>query len=143
MKRFSLLMIVISSLALSLSALSVELDCPRVIREKPTVLSDIASWLIVSEPGMRPVAEASIYLGAPHESAVQVPDASTIGNGIELISWNLVRTASDEFWLGCSYTGTSAKLFRKIAIEASECSVRYDLLPSGRRQRLRDVSCRR
>lgn len=96
---------------------------------------------MVTSSGPRPVEHAGIYLGSPDEQAALVPDAQRKSRTEEIITWQIKRAESDDFWLGCSYTGTTAMLFRKLDSAVRGCTASYDLLPTGKRQRLRNIAC--
>lgn len=85
---------------------------------------------------------AGVYLGNPPEYGALVPDATHRSTLRETVTWRLVRAPEDVFWIGCAYTGTTAMLFKKLDSGVTRCTVTYDLLPSGRRQRLRVLECR-
>lgn len=145
MKLKSLLCIaaVTSSLLIATrSTLAAEIHCPETITELPTVSNKNKEWTVITSSGERQLESIGIYLGTPAEYGAQVPDSTrTIGKK-EDITWKITRSTADTFWLGCSYVGTTAMLFQKLAATVKECVATYDLLPSGKRQRLRTVECR-
>jgi hypothetical protein len=84
----------------------------------------------------------AFYFKHPKDSGTLVPDKTDKQKGEERVTWNFVHGTGDEFWLGCLYTGTTVVLAQKLKPDVSQCVVRYDLLPSGSRLRIKAVSCR-
>lgn len=115
-------------------------NCPSYIIEKP-VVSDQGSWLVVAESGKRTLQHVGIYLREPVLAAAQVPTSSETTTVSEIVQWKIQRFAGEEVWIGCSYVGTTAMLFRKIPNGVSRCETQYDLLPSGKRLRVHSISC--
>jgi len=134
---------IISSLLLCAgAAVGAEIECPASITETPSVISGNAAWLISAKTGERPLEHAGIYLGSPAEAGAQVPDSTRTTRFREKVTWKLVRAPQDEFWVGCSYTGTSAILLKRLESGVTQCIATYTLLPSGRRQQLETMDCR-
>lgn len=127
---------------LPISGYAAEIKCPDSITETPHVSSVAKSWKVVSIPGVRSLEQAGIYFGNPVELGAQVPDSTKEVKAKETSTWRLIRSKGDEFWIGCSYTGTTAMYFQKVSGNITECAVSYDLLPTGRRQRLSAIDCR-
>jgi hypothetical protein len=124
------------------SSVATEISCPNSIRETPSVSAADKHWIVVASSGERQLDQAEIYLGKPSEYGAQVPDSTTKKQGREIVSWHLVRSPTDTFWLGCSYVGTTAMLFQRLDSTVTFCAVSYELLPSGKRLRLSHVDCR-
>jgi hypothetical protein len=124
------------------AAPAIEISCPRSILEAPSVSADLPDWQIVASVGERPLEQAGVYLGDPSERGAQVPDATRKKKAYETVTWQLVHSKDDAFWIGCSYGGTTAMLFRKLDPTLKQCQATYDLLPSGRRLHLKAISCR-
>ena len=104
-------------------------------------LAEDRQWLVVARQGERALEGVGIFLGTPAEFGAQVPDASKVERNRELVTWRIVRATGDRFWVGCVYSGTTAMLFQKLAADESLCVATYDLLPSGKRQRLSSMQC--
>lgn len=119
-----------------------EIRCPHLISEAPSVQTAEPGWTIVATEGKRPLERAGVYLGPPPEYGALVPDATHRSSRKETVTWHLVRTPEDVFSIGCAYTGTTAMVFKKLDSSVTTCTVTYDLLPSGSRQRLRLLECR-
>lgn len=139
----SLFVLSITTLALTLScaAPAVEIHCPASMTETPTVSSAEKQWVVVAPSGERYLERVGIYLGNPSEDGAQVPDSTKTDKRKETVTWRLTRSETDTFWVGCSYVGTTAMLFQKVDAKATTCVAAYDLLPSGRRQRLSAMVC--
>lgn len=116
------------------SAVAAEIQCPRTITETPAVSTPNDQWTVVALSGERPLEGVGVYLGDPPEHGAQVPDSTKTKTRI--VKWRLVRAEKDTFWVGCTYVGTTAMLFQKVDAKASACAATYDLMPSGRPQRL-------
>jgi hypothetical protein len=134
------------ALALALAAAApghaAETACPAAIVETPSVALTDDAWQLAAAPGERPLEHAGIYLGALAQLGAQVPDSTRKKQLTETVTWRLRRADADQFWIGCSYVGTTALLARPIAPGATECVVSYELLRTGRRQRLTGIACR-
>lgn len=118
-----------------------EIKCPSSITETPTVSSNDKRWTVVTNSGERPLEHVGIYLGTLSEYGAQVPDATKKSKRKEMETWNIKRSPTDTFWVGCSYVGTTAVLFQELDSSVKVCVATYDLLPSGRRQRLSALDC--
>lgn len=125
----------------ALAAVAAEIHCPASVTETPTVSTEEKQWIVVAIPGERNLERVGIYLGNPSEYGAQVPDSTKTVKKKETVTWRLTRSETDTFWVGCSYVGTTAMLFQKVDAKATTCVASYDLLPSGRRQRLSAMVC--
>jgi hypothetical protein len=145
MRSTSLLAITAMTLNLPFTAqtaIAAEIHCPSSIKETPSVSKKDEQWVVVASSGERLLERVGIYLGTPSEHGAQVPDSENATKKTESVTWRLRRAASDAFWVGCSYVGTTAMLFKKVDTNVTTCVASYDLLPSGRRQRLSTMDCR-
>lgn len=136
----------ISVMAISLSftthtAVATEIHCPASVMETPGVSTEEKEWTVIANSGERHLEHVGIYLGAPSEYSAQVPDSTKTVKKKQIVKWRLTRSQTDTFWVGCSYVGTTAMLFQKVDAKATTCVASYDLLPSGRRQRLSAMVC--
>lgn len=118
-----------------------EIKCPSFIFEQPTISDSPKEWTVVAKVGERPLEQVGIYLGSLVEAGAQVPDSSQKVKLKEIVTWNIQRSPEDTFWVGCSFVGTSAMMFQKIETKIKSCTATYELLPTGRRQRLLSMSC--
>lgn len=123
-------------------AVAIEISCPGSISETPSVSEANKRWIVVASSGERQLDQAGIYLGDPSQYGAQVPDSTTKTKGTETVSWHLVRSPTDTFWVGCSYVGTTAMLFQRLDAAVTFCAASYELLPSGKRLRLSHLDCR-
>ena len=101
-------------LTLPFAAVAAEIHCPASITETPTVSTEEKQWLVVATSGVRQLEHVGIYLGNPSEYGAQVPDATKTADKKETVTWRFLRSATDTFWIGCSYLGTTAMLFQKV-----------------------------
>lgn len=118
-----------------------QIHCPDSITETPTVSMDDRQWVIITKTGERPLEHVGIYLGTVSEHGAQIPDSTKRAKLRETVTWNIRRSSTDSFWIGCSYVGTTAVLFQQLDPGIKRCIATYDLLPSGRRQRLTTLDC--
>lgn len=128
-------------LALALPASAAPLRCPPAITETPSVAPPGSHWTVVATAGQRPLEHAGIYLRTGSDYGAQVPDSTRRKKRDEFISWKLPAPGRESYWLGCSYAGTTARLFVQVKPEARVCTVTYSLLPTGKRQRVKGIDC--
>lgn len=124
------------------AAFAAEIHCPTLITETPTVSKEDKQWIVVASSGERQLERVDIYLGTLSEYGAQVPDSTKTVKKKEIVTWPISRSETDTFWVGCSYVGTTATLFQKVDANVTACVASYDLLPSGKRQRLSAMDCR-
>lgn len=129
-------------LSISPPAVGGKITCPESIAETPAVTVDDKQWTAVTKSGDRPLEGVGVYLGTLSEHGAQVPDSTKKAKRKEIVTWKIKRAPADAFWVGCSYVGTTAMLFQALAPSVTVCVAEYDLLPSGKRQRLSSVNCR-
>jgi hypothetical protein len=145
MRSIPLLSILLLALCLPFvahPAVAANIVCPSSIVEAPGVSTEVKDWSVVAASGERQLEHVGIYLGSISEHGAQVPDSVKSVKAKETVTWRLTRKESDTFWIGCSYVGTTAMLFQKVDAAVATCVASYDLLPSGKRQRLSAMSCR-
>ncbi len=118
-----------------------EIKCPSSITEYPTVSINDNRWTVSALSGERPLEQVGIYLGSLSEYGAQVPDTTNKSKHKETTTWDIRRSPTDAFWIGCSYVGTTAMLLQKIDSNIKTCTATYDLLSSGKRQRLNTFDC--
>jgi hypothetical protein len=121
---------------------ALDVQCPAALDEAPAVSSTAAGWEIVSEAGKRPLDQVGLYLFHPRQKSSLVPDGTRRLKSDEVVTWRLTRGPKEEFWVACSYVGTTAMLARKLEPPISECAATYELLRSGQRLRLKNVTCK-
>lgn len=116
--------------------------CPETIIESSRVDGPTGDWLVDASQGVRTLDSVGVYLGDPALRGAQVPDHTRRSKTEETVTWQLARAIGDDFWVGCAYIGTSAMLFKKIAVSDTRCVVKYTLLPTGRRLKLKSFACK-
>jgi hypothetical protein len=127
--------------SISSPSIASEIKCPSSITETPTVSITDKRWTVVANSGERPLEHVGIYLGTLSENGAQVPASTKKAKRKETVTWNIKRSLTDTFWVGCSYVGTTAVLFQELDSSVTLCAATYDLLSSGRRQRLSTLDC--
>jgi len=132
---------VLCLLSISSPSVAGEIKCPSSITETPTVSISDKRWTVVANSGERPLETARIYLGTLSEYGAQVPDSTKRTKRRETVTWNIQRSPTDTFWVGCSYAETTAVLFQELDSSVKVCVATYDLLSSGRGQRLSTLDC--
>jgi hypothetical protein len=118
------------------------IECPQSITEQPMVSMANSAWSVVAHSGERQVEQAGVYIGIGKEYGAQVPDSTKISNREEQVTWRMPAPGAEKYWLGCSYSGTSAMLVIELKPEIQSCLATYMLLPTGKRQRLKRIDCR-
>ena len=118
------------------------IHCPQSIVEKPSVAQVPAVCILVADSGLRPLEQAGVYVVISGEYSAQVPDSTKSARREERVNWRLPASPADTYWIGCAYSGTTAKLMIRLAPDVESCDVSYALLPTGKRQRLDRISCR-
>lgn len=126
----------------SLAASGATIECPRTIVEKPTVASANPAWSVIASSGERQVEHAGVYLGIGTEYGAQIPDSTWTTGREEHVSWKMPSATAETYWIGCSYSGTTAVLIVKLKPDIASCVATYALLPTGKRQRLKKIDCR-
>lgn len=117
------------------------LTCPATLLERPELQREEKPWQLISHAAERPLEQVGILLGPADEAGALVPSSSRKSRAVEKVVWEIVRSAGDQLWIGCSYTGTTAKALLALPATASRCTVSYALLPSGKRSRIEAVAC--
>jgi hypothetical protein len=125
---------------LHVGAFAAEVNCPASLRETPGVVDPGPGWTVLARAADRPLESVMVYWGPGTEPAAQVPDETQKKKLIESVRWDLPRQ-QEPYWIACAYVGTSALVLQKLGADLSRCVVTYDLLPSGRRLRVKAVSC--
>jgi hypothetical protein len=144
MREPLLLLFLLCSAASASDSIVTEIKCPDSIRERPVVETQADGWDVVAgEPGMRPLDKVGVYLSHPSQNDALVPDSTKRTKTEERVTWQLVRGQSDEFWVGCTYQGTTAVMAKRLGQDVGQCVASYQLLPSGSRLRLIGMSCKR
>ncbi len=120
---------------------ALEIHCPTNLSETPTAVNPDPVWTIAASTGERPLDSVGVYWGSVDQRGAQVPDDTQKKKSSETLTWRLPKAEGGHYWIGCSYTSTTAMLYQKIAPTYSQCVATYMLLPSGRRLRLAAMQC--
>ena len=123
------------------TAAALEIRCPANLMETPGVVSPDPLWTIAATTGERPLDSVGVYWGSTDQRGAQVPDDTQKIKSLETVTWQLPKADGGHYWVGCSYTNTTAMLYQKIVPTYSRCTATYTLLPSGRRLRLAAMLC--
>jgi hypothetical protein len=129
------------SILLTGSLFAADLACPVALSVRQTATSVPSGWEATSSSEPAHLDGVTFYLKHPKDGGALVPDKTVKQKGEERVTWSFVSQPGDEFWLGCRYTGTTVILVQKLKKDVSQCVVRYDLLPSGSRLRVKAIGC--
>ncbi|MDR0777376.1 MAG: hypothetical protein LBE81_12175 [Azonexus sp.] len=125
-------------------ALSAVIDCPESIVETPSVSINDKIWTVVAKTGERPLEQVGIYQSRTDTADVygaQVPDSTKTTKRQEVSTWNLVRSPTDTFWVGCSYVGTTAIVLKRLDPDTKKCVATYEPNPPSRWKKLSVFRC--
>lgn len=136
-----ILVVLVGLSFLSFAASGATIQCPRTIVEKPAVASANPAWSVIANSGERQVEQAGVYLGIGTEYGAQIPDSTRTTEREEYVSWKMPSPAAETYWIGCSYSGTTAMLIVKLKPTIASCVATYALLPTGKRERLKNIDC--
>ena len=130
-----------SLLSLVTGCAAANLSCPEAITETPTLQNAPKPWAPLVEQGSRHLDQVAVYFGHPNQHGAQVPDRSLKNKTEETVIWAVSASGGEQYWVGCSYVGTTALLVTPVASSARECRARYTLLPTGKRLKLQAFTC--
>jgi hypothetical protein len=133
-------------IALNLSivrfVLGSDLVCPTTVTVKPSVQSIGPEWKSIESSSTLSLERVAFFLKDPSGAGALVPNSTKKLKGEEREVWTFVRATGDVFWLSCVYHDTTAMLARRLDPTISQCEVLYDLLPTGRRLRVKAITCK-
>jgi hypothetical protein len=113
-------------------SVSEELNCPSSLQETPAATTDDPRWVLVTPAGRRSLDRVNLYVGNPPELSKMVPPSTRkIVGGTETFTWELLRSSTPTYWVGCTYVNTTAVLFRRVDTSASRCVAMFDVSRSG------------
>ena len=119
-----------------------DLKCPESASVKQRLEAGPSGWEVVGGSDEVKLDRVGFYLRHPREAGSLVPDATQKVQGEERVIWNFQRNPGDQFWIGCIYRDTTIMLAQKLDPKISRCEVRYELLTSGSRLRVKGVACK-
>jgi hypothetical protein len=119
-----------------------DLVCPESFYVQQTATTVPSGWEAASSSQAVHLDRVAFFLNNPKSGNTLVPDKTNKRANEERVSWTFARGPGDNFWLGCLYTGTTVILTHKLKADVSLCVVRYELLPSGSRLRVKAISCK-
>jgi len=123
------------------SSWAAELKCPTSVAVRQELQTTPAGWEAVGGSSDVQLDRVAFYLKDPSLGGSLVPDATQRSKGEEREIWKFKANPGDEFWMGCVYLDTTVILARKLDTTVSKCEVRYELLPSGSRLRVKQILC--
>jgi hypothetical protein len=126
---------------LSSSSAAADLKCPASVAVKQELPAPPAGWEAVGGSSDVQLDRVAFYLKHPRLGGSLVPDGNQKSKGEERETWKFVAAPGDEYWMGCIYQDTTVILARKLDPGVSKCEVRYELLKSGSRLGVKQISC--
>ena len=129
-------------LAFATGCPAVDLSCPEAITETPTVHEAPKPWVFQGDQGLRPLDQVAVYFGHPNQRGAQIPNKHLKSKSEEIVVWQISATNGEQYWVGCSYLGTTAALISPIESITRDCTARYSVLPTGKRLKLLSFTCR-
>jgi hypothetical protein len=133
MNKFTRFMIVIIMMSMLWNISGVysdagnKFDIPETIMVEQCLEQPVANWEAGKINAPHILQRLSIYDGHPSNKASLIPDQTkTNEQGQQVAIWQLTNNKEDQYWITCSYTGTSVEYIRPIPSTASVCEVTYN-----------------
>lgn len=119
------------SLAGSIPALALEIQCPSQISMLPAVVTDAPSgWQALQRRTLLPVQSVVMTIG-PLDRPRQLKPDIRIVKGSKTFAWEFIHSANDEgIWLYCGY-GNTILLAQKLSARVSRCQARETATSDG------------
>lgn len=83
-------------------------------------------WETILEEAPIQLMSVSIFEGHPKQYATLVPDKEIRKDKKIVNIWQLISSAKEIYWRGCSYDRTSVMLLRPIDANFRTCQITYD-----------------
>ena len=143
MMRLALCIAVFSFLHQANAATDTKVLCPESLDVTETVSGLELEWEGVVDSARRAhkLEGVRLYSGHPKEMGNLVPDSVRHEKGLQKTSWRFPTSASENYWLACTYQNTTFLAVKKLAPELKSCTVTQQLLPSGAVLKLKSVTC--
>ncbi|STX51587.1 Uncharacterised protein [Legionella busanensis] len=124
MKAFiRFIIFLISGILLAFKSLAQPINCPKAIKTIQSIKTHKAGWetfLDINQTDQL-FSHVTFYAGHPSENASLAPDNEDVKTN--KMTWQL---RGNNFWIACSYSGTTIKLIQKLPKNIKICSVIYD-----------------
>ena len=142
-RRLALLIATFSFLHQANAATDAQVLCPESLDVTETVSGLDVAWEGVVDGARRAhkLEAVRLYNGHPKEMGNLVPDSVLHEKGLQKTSWRFPASASENYWLACTYQNTNFLAVKKLAPEIKSCIVTEQLLPSGVVLKLKSVTC--
>ncbi|WP_131783743.1 STY0301 family protein [Legionella gresilensis] len=110
----------ISGILLSFKSLAHPINCPKVIKTTQPLKAQEAGWKVFLDVNQTNhlLGHVTFYAGHPSENASLAPDNENMKTNKMI--W---RLQGNNFWMACSYTGTTIKLIQQLPKKTKICSV--------------------
>ncbi len=103
-----------------------EVACPETIAVESRLLAPPPSWEVRYAEPKGELMGVTFYDGPPSEGASLVYDRASKSGKTWTATWKFTANEGRGFWIACSYTNTSAILYKKLRDSVAECRVSYD-----------------
>ena len=143
MVRHALFIAFFSFLHQANAATDAQVLCPESLDVTETVSGLDVAWEGVVDGARRAhkLEGVRLYNGHPKDMGNLVPDSVRREKGLQKTSWRFPTSASENYWLACTYQNTPFLAVKKLAPELKSCTVTQQLLPSGAVLKLNSVTC--
>lgn len=117
--------------------------CPESLDVTETVSGLDVAWEGVVDGARRAhkLEGVRLYYGHPKEMRNLVPDSVRREKGLQKTTWRFSTSASENYWLACTYQNTTFLAVKKLTPEIKSCIVTEQMLPSGVVLKLKSVMC--
>ena len=143
MMRLALCIAVFSFLHQANAATDTMVLCPESLDVTETVSGLELEWEGVVDGARRvhKLEGVRLYSGHPKEMGNLVPDSVRREKGLQKTTWRFPTSASENYWLACTYQNTTFLAVKKLTPEIKSCIVTEQMLPSGVVLKLKSVMC--
>ena len=141
--QHALLIATFSFLHQANAATDAQVLCPESLDVTETVSGLELEWEGVVDSARRAhrLEGVRLYSGHPKEMGNLVPDSVRREKGLQKTTWRFPTSASENYWLACTYQNTTFLAVKKLAPELKNCTVTQQRLPSGAVLKLKSVTC--
>jgi hypothetical protein len=100
--------------------------CPEKIEVEQKLPKELPGWAAMLDDAPQQLAGVTFYEGPPEEKASLVYDSITKAAGKETAAWEFNAQGSAQFWMTCSYAGTTLMLKKRLPPAIRTCTVTWD-----------------
>lgn len=103
-----------------------ETACPQTIAAESRLPAPPPSWEVAYGDAKCDLMGVTFYEGPPSEGASLVYDRASKSAKTWTATWRFTANERRGYWIACTYTNTSAILYKKLRDGLAECRVTYD-----------------